>query len=45
VWVIYNNGRARAQLELGEEWQLTACEELIAALNELDAVRQAQLVY
>jgi DNA polymerase-3 subunit alpha len=45
VWVIYNNGRARAQLELGEEWQLTPCEELIAALNELDAVRQAQLVY
>jgi len=45
VWVIYNNGRARARLDLGEEWQLTPCEELIAALNELDSVRQAQLVY
>ena len=45
VWVIYNNGRARARLELGEAWQLRPCEELIAALNELESVRQAQLVY
>ena len=45
VWVIYNNGRSRAQLELGEAWQVRPCEELIAALNELESVRQAQLVY
>jgi len=45
VWVIYNNGRARARLELGEEWQIKPCQELVAALNELDSVRQAQLVY
>ena len=45
VYVDYANNRARARLELGEEWNVHACEELIAALSDLDAVSDARLVY
>jgi DNA polymerase-3 subunit alpha len=45
VWLNYSNTRARAQLELGEEWKVKACEELVAALGELDMVNEARLVY
>ena len=45
VWINYSNGRARARLELGSDWQLKACEELIAALNDLEQVSDARLVY
>jgi len=45
VFVDYSNGRARAQLELGEDCRIKACDELVAALNELDQVQGARLVY
>jgi len=45
VWLNYSNTRARARLELGEEWNVKACEELVAALGELDMVSDARLVY
>lgn len=45
VWIDYNNGRAKARMELGEEWNVKACDELVAALSELDAVTSAGLVY
>jgi DNA polymerase-3 subunit alpha len=45
VWLHYSNTRARARLELGEEWNVKACEELVAALGELDMVSDARLVY
>ena len=31
--------------QLGEEWNVKACEELVAALGELDMVSDARLVY
>jgi len=45
VYVDYRNQRARASLELGREWTVKPCEELVAALNELDAVSDARLMY
>jgi DNA polymerase-3 subunit alpha len=45
VWLNYSNKRARARLELGEEWNVKACEELVAALGELEMVSDARLVY
>jgi DNA polymerase-3 subunit alpha len=45
VWLDYSNARARARLELGEEWTVKACEELVAALGELEMVSEARLVY
>jgi DNA polymerase-3 subunit alpha len=45
VWLDYSNQRGRARLELGEEWNVRACEELVAALGELDIVSDARLVY
>lgn len=45
VWLNYSNTRARARLELGEEWTVKPCEELIAALGELELVSEARLVY
>jgi DNA polymerase-3 subunit alpha len=45
VWVDYSNARARARLQLGEEWKVKACEELVAALGELEMVSDARLVY
>jgi DNA polymerase-3 subunit alpha len=45
VWLNYSNARARARLKLGEEWNVKACEELVAALGELEMVSDARLVY
>jgi len=45
VWLDYSNARARARLELGDEWSVKPCEELVAALGELDMVSDARLVY
>ena len=45
VYVDYRNQRARASLELGAEWQVKPCEELVAALEGLEPVTAAQLVY
>jgi DNA polymerase-3 subunit alpha len=45
VWLNYSNARARARFELGEEWSVKVCEELVAALGELETVSDARLVY
>jgi len=45
VWLDYSNARARARLELGEEWGIKACAELVAALGELESVSDARLIY
>jgi DNA polymerase-3 subunit alpha len=45
VFVEYRNQRARASLELGRDWTVKPCEELVAALNELDSVSEARLIY
>lgn len=45
VHIHYRNQRARVSLDLGPDWTVQPCEELIAALNELDAVKQANLRY
>ena len=45
VYIHYRNQRAKATLELGNDWKVKPCEELIAALNELDAVKQAGFRY
>jgi DNA polymerase-3 subunit alpha len=45
VIIDYANNRARARLELGEDWNVKPCEELVAALAELDAVTDASLIY
>ncbi|MBT8061387.1 MAG: DNA polymerase III subunit alpha [Xanthomonadales bacterium] len=45
VMVEYRNARARASLELGNEWTVKPCEELVAALGELESVRGARLIY
>jgi len=45
VWLNYSNTRARARLQLGEEWRVKACEELVAALGELDSVSDVRLIY
>ena len=45
VYLHYKNTRARVSFELGREWTVKPCEELVAALNELDVVMQAGLRY
>jgi DNA polymerase-3 subunit alpha len=45
VFVHYRNQRARVTLELGYKWQLRPCEELVAALNELEEVKLAGFRY
>jgi DNA polymerase-3 subunit alpha len=45
VYVHYRNQRARVTLELGQDWHVRPCEELIAALNELEIVKLAGLKY
>jgi DNA polymerase-3 subunit alpha len=45
VYLHYKNTRARVSLELGSDWTVKPCEELVAALNELDVVVQAGLRY
>jgi DNA polymerase-3 subunit alpha len=45
VYLHYRNQRARVTLELGADWKVKPCEELIAALNELDVVKQAGFRY
>jgi DNA polymerase-3 subunit alpha len=45
VFVDYSNGRARAQLELGEDYRIKACDELVAALTEFESVQGARLIY
>jgi DNA polymerase-3 subunit alpha len=45
VYLHYRNQRARVSLELGLDWTVRPCEELIAALNELDVVKQAGFRY
>jgi DNA polymerase-3 subunit alpha len=45
VTIDYSNNRARARLELGDEWSVKPCEELVAALSELEAISDARLLY
>ncbi|MEE4173878.1 MAG: DNA polymerase III subunit alpha [Xanthomonadales bacterium] len=45
VFLSYRNPRARARLQLGDEWRVNPCEELVAALSELPGVTEARLVY
>ncbi|MGD8383934.1 MAG: DNA polymerase III subunit alpha [Lysobacterales bacterium] len=45
VFVNYRNPRARVSLELGRDWRVKPCVELVAALNDLDVVRQAGFRY
>ncbi len=45
VYIEYSNGRARAQFELDEGHRIKACDELVAALSELDSVQGARLLY
>ena len=45
VFIDYSNNRARARLELGTDWNLDPCEELLAALSGLDVVSDARLIY
>ena len=45
VWLDYSNPRARARLELPEDCGVKACEELVAALGELEMVTDARLIY
>jgi len=45
VWLDYSNARARARLELSEDYGVKACAELVAALNELETVSDARLIY
>ena len=44
-YLVDRYNRPRARLELGADWRVKPCEELVAALNELDAVSEARLVY
>src|SRR5690606_10528111 len=45
VYVHYRNQRARVSLALGNDWGVKPCEELIAALGELESVKRASLRY
>jgi DNA polymerase-3 subunit alpha len=45
VWLDYSNARARARLELSEEFGVKACAELVAALSDLKTVSDARLIY
>ncbi|MEM1412877.1 MAG: OB-fold nucleic acid binding domain-containing protein, partial [Pseudomonadota bacterium] len=45
VYLSYRNPRARAKLQLGDEWRINPCEELVAALGDLPGVTEAALVY
>jgi DNA polymerase-3 subunit alpha len=45
VWLEYSNARARARLELSEEFGVKACAELVAALGDLETVSDARLIY
>jgi DNA polymerase-3 subunit alpha len=45
VFLHYRNQRARVTFELGHDWTVKPCEELIAALNELEVVKQAGFRY
>jgi DNA polymerase-3 subunit alpha len=45
VYIDYNNGRAKAQLVLGPEWRISACDELVAALSSIESVRDVRLIY
>ncbi len=45
VYLSYRNQRAVARMQLGEEWQVNPCEELVAALNNVPGVASARLIY
>jgi DNA polymerase-3 subunit alpha len=45
VYIDYTNGRAKAQLVLGSEWRISACDELVAALTSIDTIKEVRLIY
>jgi len=45
VRIHYRNQRASAELRLGEQWKVTPCDELLAALGDLEAVADVDFVY
>ncbi len=45
VFIDYRNQRARARLALGGDWTVKPCDELVAALNALDSVSEARLLF
>ncbi|MFT5139714.1 MAG: DNA polymerase-3 subunit alpha [Rhodothermales bacterium] len=45
VFVEYRNKRARVSMTLGNEWKVKPCEELVAALGELESISDACLMY
>lgn len=45
VYIDYNNGRAKAQMVLGPEWRISACDEVVAAIQGIGTVREVRLIY
>ncbi len=45
VIIHYRNQRAGTRLRLDKDWRIKACDEVIAALNELDVVADARLIF
>jgi len=45
VYIDYNNGRARAQMVLGPEWRISACDEVVAALDGIASIKEVRLIY
>ncbi|MBE9548569.1 MAG: DNA polymerase III subunit alpha [Proteobacteria bacterium] len=45
VIINYHNQRASARFHLDKEWKVKACDEVIAALNDLDSITNARLLF
>ncbi len=45
VIIDYHNQRARVRLHLNQEWKVKACDEVIAALNDLEAITNARIIF
>ncbi len=45
VIINYRNQRASTRLRLANDWRVKACDEIIAALNELDSISEARLIF
>jgi DNA polymerase-3 subunit alpha len=45
VYIDYTNGRAKAQLVLGPEWRIKACDEVVVALGGIETVKEVRLIY
>ena len=45
VRIHYRNSRACADLRLGDAWKVKPCDELLAALDDLEAVTEVEFIY